>query len=302
MSIQWFPGHMAKARRQVTEKLKLIDVVIELLDARIPLSSRNPMIDEIVSGKPRIILLNKADLADEKITAAWVQHFSSQGIKALPMDSLSGQGVNKIPGECQAAVKELMEKRRAKGMQDRAIRTMILGIPNVGKSSLMNRLAGKKVAQTGDRPAVTKAQQWVKMGKTLELLDTPGILWPKFEDPLVGLRLAASGAIKDEIIDFQEVALFIIAYLKMYYPQSLMDRYNLKELPQDKIAIIEEIGRRRGCIVSGGHIDYDKAAELIIRELRGGKLGRISLERPDDAFTIDMARVQLMEEEYDYDR
>lgn len=301
MSIQWFPGHMAKARRQVTEKLKLIDVVIELLDARIPLSSRNPMIDEIVSGKPRIILLNKADLADEKMTGEWIDFFSSQGIKALPIDSLSGQGVNKIPGECQAAVKELMDKRRAKGMQARAIRTMILGIPNVGKSSLMNRLAGKKVAQTGDRPAVTKAQQWVKMGKTLELLDTPGILWPKFEDPLVGLRLAASGAIKDEIIDFQEVALFIIAYLKMYYPQFLQDRYNLKELPEDKIEIIEEIGRRRGCIVSGGHIDYDKAAELIIRELRGGKLGRITLERPDDSFTVDMARVQLMEENYEYD-
>ncbi len=218
------------------------------------------------------------------------------------MDALSGQGVNKIPGECQGAVKELMEKRRAKGMQVRAIRTMILGIPNVGKSSLMNRLAGKKVAQTGDRPAVTKAQQWVKMGKTLELLDTPGILWPKFEDPLVGLRLAASGAIKDEIIDFQEVSLFILAYLKMYYPQSLQDRYNLKELPQDKIEMIEEIGRRRGCIVSGGHIDYDKAAELIIRELRGGKMGRISLERPNDSFTVDMARVQLMEVDYEDNR
>jgi len=298
MTIQWFPGHMAKARRQVTEKLKLIDVVIELLDARIPLSSRNPMIDEIVAGKPRIILLNKADLADEKITAEWVRFFSARGMKAMPLDSLSGQGVNKIPGECQAAAAELLEKRRAKGMQDRAIRTMILGIPNVGKSSLMNRLAGKKVAQTGDRPAVTKAQQWVKVGKTLEVLDTPGILWPKFEDPLVGLRLAASGAIKDEILDFQEIALFIIGYLKLYYPQALMDRYNLKELSNNKIKIIEEIGRRRGCIVSGGYIDYDKTAELIIRELRGGKLGRISLERPNDEFTLEMARVK-MDEDYE---
>lgn len=291
MSIQWFPGHMAKARRQVTEKLKLIDVVIELLDARIPLSSRNPMIDEIVSEKPRIILLNKADLADEKVTREWVHYFASRKVKAIPMDALSGKGVNKIPGECQEAVEELMEKRRAKGMQDRAIRTMILGIPNVGKSSLMNRLAGRKVAQTGDRPAVTKAQQWVKMGKTLELLDTPGILWPKFEDPLVGLRLAASGAIKDEIIDFQEVALFIVAYLKMHYPESLKERYHLDGVNGDKLEIIEEIGRRRGCMVSGGHIDYDKAAEIIIRELRGGKLGRISLERPEDPFTIEMARV-----------
>lgn len=296
MSIQWFPGHMAKARRQVTERLKLIDVVIELLDARIPLSSRNPMIDEIISGKPRIILLNKADLADEEVTGEWVKFFSAKGIKALPMDSLSGKGVGKLPSECQLAVKELMEKRRSKGMQDRAIRTMILGIPNVGKSSLMNRLAGRKVAQTGDRPAVTKAQQWVKMAKTLELLDTPGILWPKFEDPLVGLRLAASGAIKDEIIDFQEVALFIVAYLQKYYPEALGNRYNLDGMNGDKLELLEEIGRRRGCMISGGFINYDKASELVIRELRGGKLGRISLERPKDSFTIDMARIQPMEE------
>jgi len=295
MTIQWFPGHMAKARRQVTEKLKLIDVVIELLDARLPLSSRNPMIDEIVSGKPRLILLNKSDLADEAVTKAWIQHFADNGIKALPIDALSGRGVNKLPQECQALVEDMMEKRRAKGMQDRAVRAMILGIPNVGKSSLMNRLAGRKVAQTGDRPAVTKAQQWVKVGKILELLDTPGILWPKFEDPLVGLRLAASGAIKDELIDFQEVALFVVAYLRMYYSDALQERYQLKDLAESKLAILDEIGRRRGCLVSGGHIDYDKVAELILRELRGGKLGRVSLERPGDAFTVEMARVSMDE-------
>lgn len=295
MTIQWFPGHMAKARRQVTEKLKLIDVVIELLDARLPLSSRNPMIDEIVSGKPRLILLNKSDLADEAVTKAWVQYFASHGVTALPIDALSGRGVNKLPLECQALVEEMMEKRRAKGMQDRAVRAMIIGIPNVGKSSLMNRLAGRKVAQTGDRPAVTKAQQWVKVGKVLELLDTPGILWPRFEDPLVGLRLAASGAIKDEIIDFQEVALFVVAYLRMHYKDALKNRYQLSNLEESKLALLDEIGRKRGCLVSGGHIDYDKVAELILRELRGGKLGRISLERPDDRFTIDMARVSMDE-------
>ncbi|BAU27579.1 Ras superfamily GTP-binding protein YlqF [Aneurinibacillus soli] len=293
MTIQWFPGHMAKARRQVTEKLKLIDVVIELLDARLPLSSRNPMIDEIVSGKPRLILLNKSDLADEAVTKAWVQHFSDQGIRALPLDALSGRGVNKLPQECQALVEEMMEKRRAKGMQDRAIRAMILGIPNVGKSSLMNRLAGRKVAQTGDRPAVTKAQQWVKVGKVLELLDTPGILWPKFEDPLVGLRLAASGAIKDEIIDFQEVALFVVAYLQMHYPGALASRYQLTDIPENKLDVLDAIGRRRGCVVSGGYIDYDKVSELILRELRSGKIGTISLERPNDPFTVDMARVNM---------
>ncbi|MED0674636.1 ribosome biogenesis GTPase YlqF [Aneurinibacillus thermoaerophilus] len=295
MTIQWFPGHMAKARRQVTEKLKLIDVVIELLDARLPLSSRNPMIDEIVSGKPRLILLNKSDLAAEEITKAWVRHFAENGIKANPIDALSGRGVSKLPQECEVLVEETMQKRRAKGMQDRAIRAMILGIPNVGKSSLMNRLAGRKVAQTGDRPAVTKAQQWVKVGKVLELLDTPGILWPKFEDPLVGLRLAASGAIKDEIIDFQEVALFVVAYLRMYYSNALKERYQLAELPESKLEILTEIGRKRGCLVSGGHIDYDKVAELILRELRGGKIGRISLERPDDEFTLEMARVSMDE-------
>ncbi|WP_051330703.1 ribosome biogenesis GTPase YlqF [Aneurinibacillus terranovensis] len=295
MTIQWFPGHMAKARRQVTEKLKLIDVVIELLDARLPVSSRNPMIDEIVSGKPRLILLNKADLADDQVTQQWIRYFAKQGIKAIPIDALSGRGVNALPQECQSLVEEMMEKRRAKGMQDRAIRAMILGIPNVGKSSLMNRLAGRKVAQTGDRPAVTKAQQWVKVGKTLELLDTPGILWPKFEDPLVGLRLAASGAIKDEIIDFQEVALFLVAYLRMYYPDAFKARYQLEELPDSKIAILDEVGRKRGCIIGGGNVDYDKVAELIIREARSGKIARISIEHPDDSFTLDMARVSMDE-------
>ncbi|WCK53000.1 ribosome biogenesis GTPase YlqF [Aneurinibacillus sp. Ricciae_BoGa-3] len=295
MTIQWFPGHMAKARRQVTEKLKLIDVVIELLDARLPVSSRNPMIDEIVEGKPRLILLNKADLADERVTQAWIRYFGEQGVRAVPIDALSGKGVNALPQECQTLVQEMMEKRRAKGMQDRAVRAMILGIPNVGKSSLMNRLAGRKVAQTGDRPAVTKAQQWVKVGKTLELLDTPGILWPKFEDPMVGLRLAASGAIKDEIIDFQEIAIFLVAYLRLHYPDALKERYQLDELPDNKIEILDAIGRRRGSIISGGDIDYDKVAELLIREVRGGKLGRISLERPNDTFTVEMARISLDE-------
>ncbi|MFY0542823.1 ribosome biogenesis GTPase YlqF [Brevibacillus sp. H7] len=282
MTIQWFPGHMAKARRQVTEKLKQIDVVIELLDARLPLSSRNPMIDEIVSGKPRLILLNKADLADPAVTEEWMQYFREQGIRTLPIDALSGKGVNKLPTMCQELAADMLNKRAERGMQARAIRIMILGIPNVGKSSLINRLAKRSVAQTGDRPAVTKAQQWVKMGDTLELLDTPGILWPKFEDQMVGLRLAASGAIKDELIDFTEVALFVIRYMMHYYPERLVERFKLKELPEDRIRMLEEIGKKRGCLVSGGEIDYDKAAEIFLRELRSGKLGTISLERPAD--------------------
>ncbi|RXT15094.1 ribosome biogenesis GTPase YlqF [Ammoniphilus sp. CFH 90114] len=295
MTIQWFPGHMAKARRQVTEKLKLIDVVIELLDARLPLSSRNPMIDEIVKDKPRLVLLNKTDLADPKITDQWIEYFRSIGLAALGIDALSGKGVQKIPDQCRKLVEPVMEKRRAKGMNDRAVRVMILGIPNVGKSSLINRLAGKKVAQTGDRPAVTKSQQWVKMTDGLDLLDTPGILWPKFEDQLVGYRLAASGAIKDEILDVGEVSLFVTEYMRMYYPDQLLERFKMKDIPEDRIELLEEIGRKRGCIMGRGQVDYDKVAQLILRELRSGKMGLISLERPDDQFSIEILRPELAE-------
>ncbi|MGD8190179.1 ribosome biogenesis GTPase YlqF [Brevibacillus ginsengisoli] len=282
MTIQWFPGHMAKARRQVTEKLKQIDVVIELLDSRLPLSSRNPMIDEIVGDKPRLILLNKADLADDKVTDEWINYFRGYGIRTLPIDALSGKGVNKLPGFCQELASDMLAKRADRGMQARAIRIMILGIPNVGKSSLINRLAKRSVAQTGDRPAVTKSQQWVKMGDTLELLDTPGILWPKFEDQMVGLRLAASGAIKDELIDFGEVALFVARYMLHYYPEQLKDRFKVDTLPEDGVEMLEIVGKKRGCMISGGQIDYDKASEIFLRELRSGKLGMISLERPID--------------------
>lgn len=282
MSIQWFPGHMAKARRQVTEKLALIDVVIELLDARLPLSSRNPMIDEIVAEKPRLVLLNKADLADEKATEEWMAYYRELGLKTLPIDARSGKGVGKLPELCRELASDMLAKRAERGMQARAVRIMILGIPNVGKSSLINRLSKRAVAQTGDRPAVTKAQQWVKVGETLELLDTPGILWPKFEDQLVGLRLAASGAIKDELLDFTEVALFAIEYMMQHYPERLKERFKLKQLPEDRVAMLEEIGRKRGCLISGGEIDYDKAAELFLRELRSGKLGPVTLERPAD--------------------
>ncbi len=295
MTIQWFPGHMAKARRQVTEKLKLIDVVIELLDARLPLSSRNPMIDEIVKDKPRLVLLNKTDLADPAITDQWIEYFRGQQLQALGIDALSGRGVHRIPEQCRKLVEPIMEKRRAKGMNDRAVRVMILGIPNVGKSSLINRLAGKKVAQTGDRPAVTKSQQWVKMTDGLDLLDTPGILWPKFEDPLVGYRLAASGAIKDEILDVGEVSLFVTEYMRMYYPEQLKERFKVTDIPEDRIELLEEVGRKRGCIMGRGQVDYEKVAQLILRELRSGKMGTISLERPNDQFSIEILQTELAE-------
>jgi ribosome biogenesis GTPase A len=240
------------------------------------------MIDEIVGDKPRLILLNKADLADEAVTKEWMEYFRLCGIRTLPIDALSGKGVNKLPGMCRELASDMLQKRAERGMQGRAVRIMILGIPNVGKSSLLNRLAKRSVAQTGDRPAVTKAQQWVKMGDSLELLDTPGILWPKFEDQQVGLRLAASGAIKDELIDFTDVALFVIRYMMQYYPERLLERFKLKQLPEDRVDMLAEIGKKRGCLIGGGEIDYDKAAEIFLRELRSGKLGSISLERPAD--------------------
>lgn len=282
MTIQWFPGHMAKARREVTEKLKIIDVVLELLDARLPFSSRNPMIDQIIATKPRIVLLNKADLADPQLTKQWIDYFQKQNIKALAIDAQSGHGVGQIASECKQLMADMLQKRAEKGMQPRAIRALIVGIPNVGKSSLINRLANRHIAKTGDRPGITKAQQWIKVGRDLELLDTPGILWPKFEDQQVGLRLAASGAIKDEILDHQEVALFALKFLKEHYPNQLQERFKLDSLPDDLVELLESIGRRRGCLQRGGMIDYDKASETVLRELRLGKLGRITFEVPED--------------------
>ncbi|RXI98026.1 ribosome biogenesis GTPase YlqF [Anaerobacillus alkaliphilus] len=280
-TIQWFPGHMAKARREVTEKLKQIDVVFELVDARVPLSSRNPMIDELVSHKPRLILLNKADLADPSMTERWSRYFQGKGFKVISIDSQTGKGTEKIPTIAKELAVDLLEKLKAKGMKPRAIRALILGIPNVGKSTLINRLAKKKIAKTGDRPGITKQQQWIKVGSELELLDTPGILWPKFEDQVVGFRLAATGAIKDEILDFQDVAVFLLKYLKDEYPNLLVERFKLEEINEDVIELFDAIGRKRGLLMSGGNIDYDKAAELILREFRSCKIGKITLEKPE---------------------
>ncbi|RAV20005.1 ribosome biogenesis GTPase YlqF [Paenibacillus contaminans] len=286
MTIQWFPGHMTKARRQIEEKLKLIDVVIELLDARVPLSSRNPMIDEILRNKPRLVVLNKSDMADPQTTAEWVAYFAEQGLDALPIDSSSGYQVKEIIPRCKKLMAAKIESQIRKGINPRAIRALIVGIPNVGKSTLINRLAGKKIAATGDKPGVTKAQQWVKVGTEMELLDTPGILWPKFEDQTVGLRLAATGAIKDEILHIDEVAFHVVRYLVEHYGDALRERYSLEALPDDVsepdevVKVMEAIGRRRGCVVSGGRIDLDKTSTLILRELRTNMLGRISMERP----------------------
>lgn len=282
MNIQWFPGHMAKARRQVETRLKQIDVVMELLDARLPLSSRNPMMNEILSGKPRLVLLNKVDLADERGNREWMEHFNSQGVQAVLIDARSGKGVKQLPRLAAELMRDKWQALQQKGVQKKTVRCMIVGIPNVGKSSLINRLAGRSATKTGDRPGVTKAEQWIKVGKVMQLLDTPGILWPKFDDPVIGQRLAASGAIKEDILPVEEVALFAVNYLAGRYPESLRERYRLDELSGDGVHMLEQIGQKRGCITSGGVADLEKASDVLLQDLRSGKLGRVSLEFPED--------------------
>lgn len=274
---------MAKARRQVEEKLKLVDIVFELLDGRLPLSSRNPMMDEILKQKPRLILFTKSDLADEKATGRWIDYFRERGLTVLPIDAQTGKGVKQIIPASERLLAPLFAQREKKGIQSRKFRAMVVGIPNVGKSSLINRLARRTATVTGDRPGVTKAQQWIRVGKTLELLDTPGILWPKFDDPEVGYRLAASGAIKEEILPLEDVALYTIRFLKERYPEALHKRYNLNEVSAaDGVQLMEMIGRKRGCLIRGGEIDYEKVAEILLNDLRSGRLGQITLELPED--------------------
>jgi len=281
MTIQWFPGHMAKARRQVTEKLKLVDIIFELVDARIPYSSRNPMIDEIIQHKPRLVLLNKADMADQRITKEWIQYFETKGIKALAINSQAGVGMKEIVSASELILKEKFDRMKAKGVvKPRAIRAMIVGIPNAGKSTLINRLAKKNIAKTGNTPGVTKAQQWIKVGKELELLDTPGILWPKFEDQEVGSKLALTGAIKDTILNLQEICIYALKFLEREYPDRLKERFQLETIPEDIVESFDAIGKRRGCLMGGGEVDYDKVAELVIREFRNELFGPITLERP----------------------
>lgn len=283
MTIQWFPGHMAKARREVTEKLKLVDIVFELVDARIPYASRNPMIDEIIQHKPRVILLNKADLADKGTTAGWIRHFQKNGSKALSINSQTGSGTKEIITAAKELLKEKFDRMKARGIKPRAIRAMIIGIPNVGKSTLINRLAKRNIAKTGNTPGVTKAQQWIKVGNEMELLDTPGILWPKFEDQEVGLKLALTGAIKDTILNLQEVAVYALRFLADHYPGRLEARYNLVEIPEDIVVLFDQIGKERGCLMGGGEIDYDKVAELVIREIRMDRLGPLSFDKPGES-------------------
>ncbi|MCR8848624.1 ribosome biogenesis GTPase YlqF [Rossellomorea sp. SC111] len=278
MTIQWFPGHMAKARRQVTEKLKLVDIVIELVDARIPLSSRNPMIEEIIGQKPRLVLLNKADMADTNRTNQWIAYFKEQGITALAVNAQAGKGLQVIVQAAKEILKDKFDRMKSRGMRPRAIRAMIVGIPNVGKSTLINRLAKKNIAKTGNTPGVTKAQQWIKVGKELELLDTPGILWPKFEDPKVGYKLALTGAIKDTILNLQDIAVYGLRFLAEHYPERLEERYGLEGISEEVVDSFDTIGAKRGCLMTGGEVNYDKTSEIIVRDIRNVQLGPMTFD------------------------
>ena len=282
LTIQWFPGHMAKARREVTEKLKLVDIIFELVDARIPYSSRNPMIDEIIQHKPRLVLLNKADMADKAATKEWIAYFAEKGIKALAINSQAGEGMKNIVQASHEILKEKFDRLKAKGVKPRAIRAMIVGIPNAGKSTLINRLAKKNIAKTGNTPGVTKAQQWIKVGKEMELLDTPGILWPKFEDQEVGMKLAVTGAIKDTLLNLQDLTVYSLRFLEREYPERLKERYQFDSLPENVVEMFDQIGILRGCLMAGGIVDYDKVSELVVREIRSEKFGRLTFERPAD--------------------
>ncbi|MGJ9458840.1 ribosome biogenesis GTPase YlqF [Oceanobacillus sp. CF4.6] len=280
MPIQWFPGHMAKARRQVEEKLKLVDFVMELVDARAPLSSQNPMLQQVMQNKSKMIVLMKKDLADQRETERWINHFKELEIPAIAVDVNNKSDINRVIQMAKELGQVKMEKLMKKGIQPRAARAMIIGIPNVGKSTLINRLAKRKAAKTGDIPGITKQQLWIKIKKDFELLDTPGILWPKFEDEIVGYRLAAIGTIKDQLLSLQDITAFIINYMREHYPQQLEERYNIDRTMDDMMEIFNAIGEQRGALENGGHVDFKKVSDIVIRDLRTGKLGNVTLETP----------------------
>ncbi len=280
MHFQWYPGHMTKAKRQMQEDIKLIDLVIELVDSRIPLSSRNPDIDELGKNKARLILLNKADLADDKQNEAWSEYFKAKGFYVVKIDARRNNGMKTIQNVILEACKEKIERDRKRGIKNRPVRAMVVGIPNVGKSTFINTFAGKACAKTGNKPGVTKGKQWIRLNKNVELLDTPGILWPKFEDQLVGLRLALIGSIKDEILNIDELSIELIKILQDHYAGLLTARYEVDE-SLDAVKVLEAIAVRRNCIQKGGEPDYSKAAALIIDEFRSGRIGKITLEFPE---------------------
>ena len=281
MHFQWYPGHMTKAKRMMQEDIKLIDLIIELVDARIPMSSRNPDIDELGKNKSRLILLNKSDLAQDGYNDAWAEYFKSKGFAVVKVNSKKGGGMKSIQNVIQEACKEKMERDRKRGILNRPVRAMVVGIPNVGKSTFINSFAGKACAKTGNKPGVTKGKQWIRLNKNVELLDTPGILWPKFEDQTVGLRLAFIGSIKDEILNIEELAMELIRFLKEKYVGTLAQKYDIVE-SEDLYQCLADIAKSRHCLLKGSELDISKAATLLIDDFRNGRLGKITLEFPQD--------------------
>lgn len=282
MAINWFPGHMRKTQREIKENLKLVDAVIEIRDARIPRSSANPDIDKLLEGKPRIILLNKSDLTDNKVTRDWIEYLTNDNVKVLEVNCLKGEGLKGIKPALLNLLKEKHDRLKAKGMAKIITRVMVVGIPNVGKSTFINKMARNNIAKTGDRPGVTKSKQWIKTSIGIELLDTPGVLWPKFEDDTTALNLAFTGAIKDEIMDIEELALKLVERLQKSYVTQLKERYKLPDVFENPLDTLDLIGKKRGTLISGGQIDYNRIAVILLDEFRGGKIGKISLERPSE--------------------
>lgn len=280
-SIQWFPGHMTKTKRMIKASLPLVDAVVEIIDARIPESSRNPDLHTLIEGKPRIVILNKCDTADEGATSRWLSYYQKMGIKAIAADCRSGKGLNKFAPAVREVLAELIEKYKAKGMSGRVLHLMVVGIPNVGKSSFINRLAGQKKAKVEDRPGVTRTKQWVKLESDIELLDMPGVLWPKFEDMTVGEKLAFTGAVKDDVVDIETLACRLLETLRDMYGGELAARYKIDIAEdEDGYGLLQKVGRARGMLVSGGDINTERAAITVLDEFRSGKLGRITLELP----------------------
>lgn len=278
MLIQWFPGHMTKTKRMIEEHLKAVDVVAELLDARIPVSSANPMVEELVSGKPRIIILNKADLANPRATDQWISYYEKKGIPVLPMSVGNSKNKKKLLQVIRDTAEPILAKWKRRGMKSRSVRLMILGIPNVGKSSLINFLAGTAATRTANTPGQTRGKQWVRLSEGLDLLDTPGVLWPKFDDQTAALRLAATGAIAGDVFNASEVVAELMSSLGKTSPEILKEQYNIENPDQDPQVLLEQAGRRRGCLLPGGNIDFDRAEMVVLRDFRNGKLGRITLD------------------------
>lgn len=278
MLIQWFPGHMTKTKRMIEEHLKAVDVVAELLDARIPVSSANPMVEEIVSGKPRIIILNKADLANPRATDQWISYYEKKGIPVLPMSVGNSKNKKKLLQVIRDTAEPILAKWKRRGMKSRSVRLVILGIPNVGKSSLINFLAGTAATRTANTPGHTRGKQWVRLSEGLDLLDTPGVLWPKFDDQTAALRLAATGAIAGDVFNASEVVAELMSSLAKTSPEILKEQYNIENPDQDPQVLLEQAGRRRGCLLPGGNIDFDRAEMVVLRDFRNGKLGRITLD------------------------